>query len=283
MKYRRTFSAVITIFPDFYRNEYFDYMKEKLNNWIFQCFNTYSDYFTISVVQPSGIAKFYEYDKNINKENILFDKIWKNPYGSYHIILEGAGDVLCGICEKLLLPPKELQELTLANINIKYKEFSSLTGSRIIAFGKESGLPCEYDFGSSDLESWRNIISDDISCIAQDWKISVHASKTISDYIFNILNKVIDLSPSNSKYIKLEIDEDEGLFEAKGSFLLKPEYKEKYFALFQELTEFSIHDDLFEVEDLKMDFVAIDKKIFYFEKYNFNDIVGNFQKKSIIL
>jgi hypothetical protein len=282
MKYKKQFAVSMLIFPDFYKNEYFDYMKEKINNWIFSCFNAYTDYFTINVLQPSGIAKFYEYDRRTDGSNINFQKIWKNPYGSYYIIIEGFGDILMGT-DKSIMPPKELTELTLNCLNFKYKEYSSLEGLKMITFGKESGLPSEYICNHFDSEVWRNFISEEIDCICQNWKIELHVGNEIFDYIFNSINKLIDLEQTNSNFLDIEIDEIEGYISVSGKFLLKNENKEKYFAICQEIAELLIQDDLFIIDEINMDFMAIDKKIFYFEKYSFNDIVGNFQRKSILL
>ena len=281
MQYRKQFAASLLIYPMLYKNEYFDYIKEKVNNWIFDCFNVYTDYFTISVAQPSDIAKFYDYDKRDDGSNINFEKIWNHPYGSYYIYIEGIGDVLMGT--KNTNPPRELVELVLNTMNLKYKEYSSIDGLKMITFGKDSGLPCEYSCNCCDVENWRSFISDEIDCISQDWRIALNVGKEYFDHVFNIINKLVDLEANNEHSLDLEIDEEEGFIEASGIYLLRQSLKQEYFNIITELAEVLIQDDLFFIEDINMSFVAVDKKVFYFEKYVFNDIVGSFQRKSVLL
>ena len=282
MQYKQKICTLITVYPALYKNEYFDFIKEKINNWIFECFNAYNDFFTINVEQPSGIAKFYEYNKETDGSNIQFDKLWKSPYGSYNIFIEGSGDIFCGASNKLN-PPKELMELSLNSFNFKYKEYSSIDGLRILTFGKDSGLPCEYTSNCSDIEAWKPKVDTELNCISYDWKIALHVSKDIFDYVFNTINKLIEANCYEQKYITLNIDEEEGYIETFGIYKIDKTNKMIYLTTCQELTTYLIQDDTFEIDELSMNFMAKERNKFYMEKYSFNDFSGKFVRKSISL
>lgn len=280
MGYFKEISATVTIYPDFYKCVYFDYLKKKINDWIGECLNTYSQSFTIKVSNPSGIAQFYSYA--IGDGEIEYDKIWKNSHGRYVIHMEACGEVMNGLSDTVL-PPKDLMEHSISYVNFKYMESSRKDGIKIMAFGKENSVPSEYSSFVQDVEGWRRGVQSDISCIARNFRLAFIVGREIYDSMFNLLQQLMEINEENNRSLHFEMDESVGLIGINGEFLLPEEQKGHFFDVLKEIGMILIQDDLFEIEEANMAFTPLDKNIFYMETYSFNDIIGVFQKKSLLV
>lgn len=280
MGYFKEISATVTIYPDFYKCVYFDYLKKKINDWIAECFNAYDQFFTIKVSNPSGIAQFYSYE--IGQGEIDYGKIWKNPHGRYIIHMEAGGEIMNSISDSVL-PPKDLMEHSISYVDFKYMESSKKEGTKIMVFGKESSVPAEYSSAVQDIEGWRRGIQPDISCVARNFRLAIIAGKEILDSMFNLFQQLIEINEQNNRSLHFEMDESVGLISIDGIFLLPEEQKGQFFDILKEIAMLLIQDDLFEIEDAQMVFTPLDKNIFYMEIYSFDDITGIFQKKSLLI
>lgn len=279
MGYRKVFTAQINVFPELYKDIYFDYTKQILNNWISECFNAYTDRFIISVLQASGIAQFYSFD-NIKDSAESFDlkKLWTNQFSKYQIYIYGEGEISYGIGPQIN-PPKEIIENPQNNIIFKYKE-SSKNGIIMFQSGRDLLIPEQYNADCCDIECWKNGVIRDKIIRADNWKISLDVSKEIFDNIYNLFNEFTELS--DSKVFDFELDEEIGHIEISGVYTIStPEMKIKYYELCKKLSRLLVEDDTFNIESLNMDFYAIDVKEYYIEKYYFDEATAIFNVRNL--
>ena len=77
------------------------------------------------------------------------------------------------------------------------------------------------------------------------------------------------------------MDDFDNHIELEGQFILKNEDKVHYLKLLNELAQYFLEDDFFEVDEANMNFIADSNTAFYFEKYFLNDSIGQFNVKHI--
>lgn len=282
MAYAKSFQATITIFPDFKDDGYCQYFKEKISNWITDCFNAYIDFFNVTVSQANGKAILYKFDAESGDEDIDLKKIWKAPRGMYTIDIHGSGIINYGIKDRLE-PPLGISEEILDKVYLKYQETSSVYPPKIITYGKNpitriTNVPIEYTFDAFDNEDWEDGTLD-IDVYSEKWKLLV---KTTSKDFLSVLDIFEEIQKINkNKLMKIYSDEFENIIELSGQFILKKEDKNKYKEILKKLTQYFLEDDFFEITEINMNFIAESENIFYFESYFLNDFLGAFNVRHI--
>lgn len=273
MTYTKSFSCVLTIFPDFYRDPYCNYLKEKINKWIAECFVSYNSFFKIKVQQHSAV--FYEYDSEKDKRDINLNKLWSNQFGSYKIYISGAGILYKGI-SKSIAPPLNIVDNLIDKITFKYKEISDIEPPLIIAYGKNIGIPIKYC--ANNIDDWDNgFLEKDI--YSANWIIDISCSRTNFDKTRILLEKLMKYNVN--KNCEIDVDPYGLALRVNTSFLLKNNDKIKFFEILNELSNLVIDDDDIEINDFSMNFISQDNDDFSLEAYIFDEISGKFLVKNI--
>lgn len=280
MGYRKIFTSQITVFPELYKDIYFDYTKQVINAWLTECFNSYTDKFVIKVEQSSGIAQLYNFDNQVNRpEEFDLRKIWSNPYSRYHIYIYAEGEIIYGVAPSIQ-PPKEITENQQNNLIFKYQESTKKDGIKMYLCGRDFEVPVQYSSECCDIECWKDGIIRDEKVRADNWNISLNVSKDIFDSIYNLFNDFINYS--DTKNFNLEMDDKIGHIEMSGIYTLSTgENKITYFKLLKRLSGLLVSDDLFNIESLNMDFYSPDSKKYYAEKYYFNEANAMFKVRNL--
>lgn len=282
MAYAKSFQAYITIFPDFEKDPYCQYLKEKLSEWITDCFNAYTDFFRIVVSQSKGTAILYTFDAESGDVDLKMKKIWQRTPASYAIEINGSGIVNYGIKDNLE-PPQNIMEDILDKIYLKYQETSDIYPPKIITYGKHpqtriTEVPIQYTFDGYDNEQWEKGTKY-YDVYSEKWKLSVTTS---SEHFIDVLNIIDELKELNKNSLsKIYMDDFENHIELEGQFILKNEDKTKYLNLLNKISSYLIEDDFFEINDVEMNFIADSNKTFYFEKYFIDDPNGKFEVRNI--
>lgn len=282
MAYTKSFQATIIIYPDFEKDTYCQYLKEQLNNWIIDCFNAYTDFFKITVTQAKGTAVLYNFDVESGDVDLNLKKIWVKSPASYTIEMNGSGIVNYGI-KNNLEPPQNILEDVLDKIYIKYHETSDVYEPKIITLGKHpqtrrTEVPIQYTFDGYDNEQWSNGSQNyDVYC--DKWKLALTTSSNNFLDALDILEEIKLLN--KNKFSKIYMDDFDNHIELEGQFILKNEDKVHYLKLLNELAQYFLEDDFFEVDEANMNFIADSNTAFYFEKYFLNDSIGQFNVKHI--
>lgn len=276
MPYAKSFSCSLTIYPDFHKDQYFDYIKERINKWISQCFITYNSLFEISVVQHS--MEIYKYDSSVDKKDIVFKKLWGNPYATYTIYISGAGMIHKGISEESIKPPINLAENLINTVTFKYIEISDMSHPSIIAFGRGIGIPVKYN--SNTTEDW-GIGFNEEDGYSPNWKLSIDCSKKHFNDVYNIVSDIMKYN-KNEEY-SIEADHYDGNICVETSFLLSNKNKVGYFKLLNTLSSLVIIDDEITINECSMNFIPQNEKVFSIESYYFDEISGRFIIKNILI
>lgn len=284
MSYTKSFQSVIVIYPDFNKNSYCEYFKEKLNDWVTECFNTYTDFFNIKVSQAKGNAVLYTFSAEDGDYDLNFKKLWQKSPASVTIEISGSGIVNHGL-KNNLEPPYDISEEILDTIYLKYQETSDLYEPKIIVYGKDpvtrrTEVPIQHTFDSYDTEKWQDgTLPYDV--YSEKWKLSVHTDYQGLIDVYNVFERLEALNKNS--LLKIYVDHMENFIELSGQFILKKEDKEQYLSILKELSIYLIEDDMFKIEDCDMNFISESEKEFYFEKYYIDDIQGKFRVRNILI
>lgn len=280
MSYSRTFSALITIYPSFYNDEYCQYFKEDINKWIAECFNAYDVFFKINIGQNFGSAEFYNFDIENDDKKINYRRLWAYPHGSYSIYVTGSGILPHGMSPNALRPPMNVIDSIMDKVAFVYQEVSDIAPPKIIAFGKNLGIPSEYTCENHDIEMWNDGQSeDDMYC--SNLNLTLNCSENSFDTVLTIVEKLMELNINKDNDIS--IDQYSLTIEAKSSYILPYKNKQKFMFLLNELSSVIIQDDFTEVEKCVMDFIADKEKRFCLETYFFNEVIGKFESKYVLI
>lgn len=274
MSYAKSFSCTFTIYPDFYKDPYSEYLKEKINKWISECFLTYNSYFRIKIIQHNLVS--YEYDSEKDKRDINFKKLWSNPYGQYTILISAAGIIHKGISSSIN-PPLNIVDNLIDKVTFKYQETSDNDGSIIIAYGKGIGLPIKYSCSDLDAEYWNNgFNNEDVYCA--NWKLSLSCEESNYNRAFSIINELMKCS-TNKNY-DIDLNPYEFTIDISTSFFLQNNNKINYLKLLNELSGLVIEEDGINIEECNMGFISQKDNIYSLEIYYFDEISGKFIVKN---
>lgn len=282
MPYTKTFKASIILFRDFNNDSYCEYFKEQLNEWLVDCYNAYTDFFSIKVYLGNKSALLYSFDVEDGDYDLDFKKVWQKSPSSLSIEINGSGIVNHGL-KNNLEPPSNISDDILDKIYLKYQETSDKYPAKIIAYGKnpetrKTEVPIVYTFDGYDTEKWEDTYLD-TNVYSERFKLSVVTSYQSLVDVYNIFERIIELNKNS--LLKIYADHMENYIELKGQFILKKEDKDAFFELLKELAIYVVEDDFFKIEESEMNFIAEDPNLFYFEKYYLNDINGDFEIRSI--
>ncbi len=270
---KKHYSINLKIYPDLYKSQYVDYLLLTIKNWILDCQFFSTERFDLKVTQPSGLTTTYECS---NSDEINFQKIFRNKFGSYIIKIVGAGRHIRG-AKNTTTPPEELMDTCLSLINVKYKENSTLDGIKMLSFGKESGIPDSCELRNTDGYLWRGTNLNHVDCICNDFALSLRIGPKEHARAFNLFSSIYDMS---NRTLKFNVAEEIGTFELEGVFIIQKENKEQFVKICKELECLIIRDDLIAIEEIRIDFMAISNDIFYVEKYYFDECTGTFVVKT---
>lgn len=271
--YSKSFLCEITVCPAFHKDEYSGYIQEKFNQWITECFRTYTASFKVDVIQHG--QKCYMYDSERDRKDIIYRKLWQMQYGTYTIRLSGEGIVMNGA--KPTEPPVSIAEAMEDKLTLKYKESNDLGAPVIIAYGKGIGLPVRYSKDITGSEEWNNgFCESDIYCPNfmleavglqdENFTKACHQIKKLMSLNFGE-NANIDYDP-NYPYIKVA-----------ASYHLLNKNKVRFLDVINKLSCLAIEENGVQLT-CSMDFIS-DADNFSLESYIFNEAYGRFEVKSI--
>jgi hypothetical protein len=260
----------MTIYPEFYKDPYSDYLKEKINKWLSECFVAYNIFFRIKAYQHEAV--FYEYDSEKDKKDINLKKLWTNPFGSYKIYISGTGMLHKGISNSID-PPLNIVDNLIDKITFKYQESSDISHPMIMAYGKKIGIPIKYTCENPDAEGWNNGFCDE-DVFSPNWEININSSQTKFDEIYSILEELTAINVN--KEFDVDIDVYNRTIGVKTAFLLSNKDKVEYFKLLNKLADLVVQDDSTEVNICNMNFTSQKDSVFTLEKHYFDEILGKF-------
>ena len=226
----RYFNVKITIYPELFEDDNFDYIKDVLNTWVEENYIAHIDNFTIIVEQISGIAQFYTYDRLEATEDMNVEGLWNNTGGRYNIFISGEGKVL-NACLKKVIPPTALIDFGMDLIDFRYMSIQDQEAQGL-TFGKTIGFPREYSSANVDAEDWSSKIQDEKNVYTHDMNIELTCSKDTITQAKIILEEFKTLSLSK-KGFNIIIDDEEitlgysdfGSIKVSGNYVLKSENK----------------------------------------------------------
>lgn len=274
MSYAKSFSCIITVYPEFYKDVYSEYLKEKINNWISECFLAYNSYFKIKIIQHNLIS--YEYDSEKDRRDINFKKLWSSPYGKYSIIISAAGIIHKGITNSIN-PPLNIIENVIDKITFRYQEINDDKSPIIIAYGKGIGIPMKYCCDDILSEYWiSGFNNEDGYC--SNWHINLSCTKENYNEAKKLIIELLKLN-SNKDY---DMDDNpyEYLIDIKTCFFLNNIDKTNYLKLLNELSLLVIEDDGVNIDSCSMNFVSQQENVYSLETYYFDELSGKFVVKN---
>lgn len=277
MPYAKSFSCMITVYPDFYKDPYADYLKEKINKWISECFTAYNSFFKIKVFQYAGTSVFYEYDTEKDKRDINFKKLWSNPYGSYTIFISAAGFLHNGISNSIN-PPIGIVDNLIDKISFKYQETSDISSPMIIYFGKKMGTPNKFCFDNTNAEEWDDGFGkEDVYC--PNWKLSITCSENNFSKVKMLIDTIVNYN--TNKYCNNDYNPYEKVITIDTSFLLEYKKKGEYIKALNALSDALIVDDTINILESSMNFISQKDSVFALESYIYDEIYGRFFVKNV--
>lgn len=288
MPKNRSFNTKITIYPELFKSDDFDYIRDVINTWIEENYIAHTDNFVVSVEQVSGIAQFYNYDKTESAEDLDTSQLWRNTGGRYNIFVSGEGKVLNSSIEKVF-PPTTLIDFAIKLLDFRYmvvqdQEIHALT------FGQTIGFPREYSSSNADAEDWLSKFQGENNVYTHDMSIEFSCSEETMQQVRPILEELKSLSLSKQG-LGIQIDDEEvrlgysdfGCIKINGNFVLKTENKSNFIKCLNNLGRLFINDDFCSVEKINILMTACNNKTLYAEYYYYDELSGKFKIKSILL